>query len=528
MASKTVGAGERRWPGNPTRLSAGLPLLLCLVAVAALWSAPTIYSNEAVYLLGGKRLAAPEFLQADWSQAAHPLSQAQAAFNAVSAVAWLVTDKNVAVAMSMRGVCWLLLLLSLATLARQLELQPWYAAVGFTLWLAAGQGMTAGEWIIGGAESKCIAYAAMFYCLVWLLRGRPGIAAACAALGTTFHVLVGGWGTLCIGLAYLVGTESGQHRLREHARVVGIWLVLALPALVNAALFGAGTSPEINEALVEFRNPHHAQPGEFMSAGDAVAVVVLSLGALWAAYVHFTGRTRKVILATLAGACALFALGLCWAAFDLYGLLKLLPFRLPDALVPLAFWVLVPHAVVRAISARRWRPARTYAAMAAAAIALLWMARGAPGEASKRHRTTRIHWKRAASGTTTQFEQATRWIRENTDRDATFVVNPCHGDFWLRARRAMVVNFKSTPTNGRFLEWRERLEAVHGGPFRVRGTAVCRALRKRFKAMDAAALDDLAERYGAELALLRLPSALPAESPRWLYKNARYGVWRID
>jgi hypothetical protein len=53
------------------------------------------------------------------------------------------------------------------------------------------------------------------------------------------------------------------------------------------------------------------------------------------------------------------------------------------------------------------------------------------------------------------------WVERNTPKDAVFVVPPDEQSFRLRARRAVVVNFKNVPQlSGELGEWRARLERV--------------------------------------------------------------------
>jgi hypothetical protein len=53
------------------------------------------------------------------------------------------------------------------------------------------------------------------------------------------------------------------------------------------------------------------------------------------------------------------------------------------------------------------------------------------------------------------------WARDNTPKDAVFLVPPDEESFRVRARRAIVVNYKGVPQlSGELPEWRDRLEDV--------------------------------------------------------------------
>jgi hypothetical protein len=60
-----------------------------------------------------------------------------------------------------------------------------------------------------------------------------------------------------------------------------------------------------------------------------------------------------------------------------------------------------------------------------------------------------------------EYLEVCAWARDNTPKDAIFLVPPDEEPFRLNARRAIVVNFKSVPQlSGELPEWRRRLERV--------------------------------------------------------------------
>ena len=118
----------------------------------------------------------------------------------------------------------------------------------------------AGEWLIGGVEAKGFAWALVLMGLERLLRGRWNGALACFGAGTSFHALVGGWGGVAAGLAWLL---EGKHRPRLGTLWPGLLagVLLALPGLIPVARLNWGVDPEsVRQAYqiyVEIRLPHH-------------------------------------------------------------------------------------------------------------------------------------------------------------------------------------------------------------------------------------------------------------------------------
>ena len=100
------------------------------------------------------------------------------------------------------------------------------------------------------------------------------------------------------------------------------------------------------------------------------------------------------------------------------------------------------------------------------------------------------------------------WAKDpaNTPTDAVFVVPPSEEAFRLRARRAIVVNFKGIPPFTEQLpEWRDRLEDVLDvDDLRAlpRGMSpAIEAMRVRYESLPPAHLVDVAKRYGARYVL---------------------------
>jgi hypothetical protein len=99
------------------------------------------------------------------------------------------------------------------------------------------------------------------------------------------------------------------------------------------------------------------------------------------------------------------------------------------------------------------------------------------------------------------------WIAANTPVDAVFLVPPDEQAFRLRARRAIVVNFKSVPQlSGELAAWRERLSQVLmlpdlttlDRPF----DQTLAAIRARYESRTPEQLQNVARRYGARYILV--------------------------
>ena len=127
------------------------------------------------------------------------------------------------------------------------------------IYIFLGQSFFAGGWIIGGFEAKTFAYVLVLAALYQLLLGKENYAIVFAALGTLFHVLVGGWFTIAMGIFFLVTRYPFKKLLLSGF----IWLAITSPLLIYLiiGIWNSGLSQE-EMKLADFtythiRAPHH-------------------------------------------------------------------------------------------------------------------------------------------------------------------------------------------------------------------------------------------------------------------------------
>src|SRR5436190_4365136 len=139
-----------------------------------------------------------------------------------------------------RIVTWLLLAWSWQRLSWAVAPRPLISLLSAGLMLLFMRQMhLAGEWVVGGVEAKGFAYVLVFLALESIAKNGWRAALLFAGAGGAFHVLVGGWTAVAIGLAWLV-SGSERPRLTAIAPAAVGGLVLALPGLIPALALNAG------------------------------------------------------------------------------------------------------------------------------------------------------------------------------------------------------------------------------------------------------------------------------------------------
>jgi hypothetical protein len=372
--------------------------------------------------------------------------------------------------------------------------------------------------MIGGFEAKCPAYVLVLLGLERVARNRWGQAFLLLGAASAFHVLVGGWAVVAVGIAWLLAPGHRQSLRAIWPGLAGGFL-LSLAGLVPALWLSWGAAPDdvrqANWTYVFWRLPHHLDPASWADAktvGKAIAAGVALL--LWAvAFVAFRRfPAHRRLGGVVIGAALLGGVG-CAIGFSLRSqpslaaaLLRFYWFRLPDVLIPLGFALWMMTVVSR--WRRQWLGKSllvVFMGLAATQIALVMRDRhGAPPRADKEMLAYR-DWRdicRAAS--------------EATPPGARFLTPRMGQTFHWHAERADVVNWKDIPQDAESIVWWSQsirdIFLLDDGP----EVPLCDQHPEEVR--------DLADRYQAGY-IITLADP-PLDLPR-LYANRTYALYKV-
>lgn len=242
-----------------------------------------------------------------------------------------------------RAVIWLLLAIGWRRLSFTLVPRPLVSLLTAGLYLCLlDHTQMAGEWVVGGAEAKCLAYAAVWWGLAELARNRWRAALLWLGFAAGWHVLVGGWALVALGVAWLWDGE--RPAIRSLICALGGALLLSLPGWWPALAMDRGSPPEVlaeaHRIHVFERLSHHLVfyrfPRGFMLRHG------LAIGVWWLLHraADQTPAGRRVGR-VVGGAIAICLVGVLIDQSNLYApqraaaWLRFYWFRLSDALVPL-------------------------------------------------------------------------------------------------------------------------------------------------------------------------------------------------
>ncbi|WP_158265215.1 DUF6798 domain-containing protein [Blastopirellula marina] len=467
-------------------------VLLCLLFVGPL----TPEVNEAHYLAKARHYWHPE-----WCPNDHFLNSGDAHGVFYWSFGWLTTLVSFPVAAWIgRLICWISIGIAWRRMILLVVDFPWAGLLGMVAGLAAINYLhMAGEWLIGGVEAKCFAYAFAFWGVGDALAGRWNRAWIWLGVASAFHVLVGGWMVVCLMFAWGI---CPKQRPSLVSILPGLLIggAISLIGVVPLLLLNREVTPEdsawASYYYVYKRLSHHLVVHSFLLEFKLRFTLTAMVWGATAWLLRNDDRAR-VLNGIVAGSLVLVLIGVFIDQYYAFianddgrylraaQLLRLYWFRIADVMVPIA---LVVNGLVLFQRYRFRFPQRAQAALVGLSLLVVvgmmvrfgdrWTATASPAD-----RSTLVSDPAA-------WEAVGVWIEANTPEDAIFLTPRLQSTFKWYAQRAEVVTTKDVPQDDlNLLEWIQRRGAVQWRSYNNRQTLSLAGLTEKN-------VLDLAEKYG--------------------------------
>jgi hypothetical protein len=496
---------------------------------------PQYLTDEPVRMVSLRRVFDHSFLSQEWLQlVGYDEDSLSILFKSALAPLWLWMKSGILVAMSARLIVWGIVFYAIVRLARAMNVPRYALACGLFYWVWQGQSMGVGEWILGGGEGKCLAYAAIFLAIESLLRGRRFVAAFFCGLAFWFHVPVGLWGVLAFYGALLV-SQWGRG-FKAFVQPAFLTLALSLPmawfAWKYAGVSAVGISvPSPDWLIVVFRNPHHLDPKHFGGWRVLLKLIVLTSLTVLGLKSIVTPAMKKFFTGFMTVLIAEVAFGVIAREFNAFWYLKTYPFRVADVLIFFLCCLVFPKLIVDAVSGASTfavtNPAAKFVAIASMAVAFLGCTFSMGLVRSDKFFVQQFtsSWGHFLRHETSPYQEMTGWIKANTPIGAVVIAPPWMDDFPLEAERAPTVSFRRNPHNGLVVEWYRRYRAMNGGDFHSVGVDTVTEIQKNYPKLSASQLDEIRKTFGGEYYLTM--TQRDDLKDRLVHANSKYYLYRV-
>lgn len=477
-----------------------------------------------------------------------------------------------------RALSWLLLAWSWRRLSWAVVPQPLVSLLSAGLLLVFLRHFhLAGEWIVGGVEAKCFAYVLVFLALEAIVHNSWGWAIVLAGAAGAFHVLVGGWAVVTIGLAWL-WPASDRPPLVKLLPAACLGFLLSLPGLLPAVALNRGIAADIQDEAARVyvfeRLAHHLVLHSFESH-YVFRFEVLAIA--WAVMIWFQRKDADVarLQRVVAGALVVALIGVLvdqWyvgqsdrlpAEVWQTGAAKLLRyywFRLADSFLPIGAALGIVNGLYGGGHVERFAQAKSPAdlrsplAMVRAALQIACSAIAVVNVADVYHWRSK-QWVPAAILQPRPTEDSARrswfwqneshppeeftaerwyrdwqavcdWVAEQTPADALFLTPREQQTFKWYAGRAEIVNWKDVPQDAQgLLEWKRRMDLIYPSDKEHH--------RHDLAAFTDQELLDLAREFRAQYLIVDLTRAqrrigLPQLYPQPAQQNSSFAVFRLS
>ncbi|GEM_PF-6017172 len=304
----------------------------------------------------------------------------------------------------------------------------------FIFVFSSNQSMVAGEWIYGDPDPKSFAYLCFFFGLNSYFDKKFMRSSFLLGVACSFHVLVGGYLSLLYFGMKLIQTKKLAFK------ETGVYLLgaaLGVYAVVNELTIGSNHSLDLIYILM--RVPHHVVP-EWKLHGWIFEYIIYNLIFIFCYRTTKSQFVKSLILFPLLGNIFWIA-GLVFHHSGHPEFLKYYLFRVTDTLFPFTAFLLISLSIDRYLN---------YSKKVAATLTSLFLV------ICCYQFTVRFsHF----SISDKKYGDVYSWIRENTPKEANFLINPAFSNFYVDAERGVLATYKNFPQlKNYFLESIERLE----------------------------------------------------------------------
>jgi len=412
----------------------------------------------------------------------------------------------------------------------------YYLVLPFLFLYLRYNNIIAGEWILGGLETKVFSYFFVLLSLLFLMEKKYFRFFLFLGLGISFHVLIGIYGVLCFLMAITINLVSFKTDLRmffRNAYVLPVTASFGIYSIIQNAASSLTHGLKETDYTVVFRNPSITTP--LFWQGKWILRLVLTVSFLLA--VFLISREKKIKICSFFGFSSIlfFGIGLVLFKFDQIAYLKYFWFRFPDVILPLfsfmLFFVFMSRAADFLASQNVFRTKRLYIKVIVIEAMFIILSGLLLIQGGMKFVKSYVLLARQGeffylSDVEPDLKEALIWIRTNTPKESIFLTSPMIDKFRVATERAQFVSFKLYPVLGEFVpEWFRRIKLCNNNQdLKIFERGLKEIMDNNFYSMEENFIRKLTKDYGVDYYLAK--SNMDYSFTR-LYENKSYTLYNL-
>ena len=322
-------------------------------------------------------------------------------------------------------------------------------------------GNGAGEWMVGGFETKVFAYGFSILSLSAFLLNQHKKGLLFAGLSLSFHLLVGIYNLFClIPVLLLYQRETKSYFLKIlkslpifiFAGIVGIYAIIYQLFFIENDINNLGW-----DIYVNIRVPRHTLPN-FFPLNTWIYFTLFTLINLF-----FFFKSKKKELKILSS-YALFSIIISLIGITIFFLLgtghylKYYFFRFSDIMLPLITIINITIFIINILETKYPKHSNKLKYVFIIIALFIMVPKINNFVSNFIYKSQQIREK------TSSDVLMADWVKKNTTKNKIFITQPLNSYFYINYERSMFVSWKHSPQNNKdIIEWYNRLKALNKG-----------------------------------------------------------------
>lgn len=319
-------------------------------------------------------------------------------------------------------------------------------------------GNGAHEWMVGGFDTKVFSYAFVLYALASLLKNNLKNLFIFSGLALSFHILIGGYAMICLILPFfLQKKELSVGKLIKLSPWFLVFGAVGIYGLIYQ-LTASAASSEVNQAwgdiYVKIRVHDHTYPKSFVNELWIKWAIFMIVNLVVIIYEKGEKIKQLAAYGFSSGLISLIGLIIFW--FDQTHLLKYYFFRFADVILPLTTILICCYYILQLLKTNVVLRNKFYNVGLYVVVGVLITIITISNKENYIIDQNEILLKKSGD------IEMENWIREHTDKNDVFIVNPNVDYFYIYYQRPVFVIWKYAPQNGEdLIEWDKRLKFLN-------------------------------------------------------------------